>query len=38
MTPNLIKKIADQIILHEGLRLKPYHCPLGNKDSESLKT
>jgi lysozyme len=24
-----IKKIADQIILHEGLRLKPYHCPAG---------
>ena len=24
-----IKKIADQLILHEGLRLKPYHCPAG---------
>ena len=24
-----IKKIADQIITHEGLRLKPYHCPAG---------
>jgi len=24
-----IKKIADQLILHEGLKLKPYHCPAG---------
>jgi len=24
-----IKKIADQITTHEGLRLKPYHCPAG---------
>jgi len=24
-----IKKITDQLILHEGLRLKPYHCPAG---------
>ena len=24
-----IKKIADQLILHEGMRLKPYHCPAG---------
>ncbi|CCK78994.1 glycoside hydrolase family protein [Desulfobacula toluolica] len=23
------KKIADQLIKHEGLRLKPYHCPAG---------
>ena len=23
------KKIADQLIRHEGLRLKPYHCPAG---------
>ena len=24
-----IKKITDQLIQHEGLRLKPYHCPAG---------
>ncbi|WP_413910534.1 glycoside hydrolase family protein [Desulfobacula sp.] len=24
-----MKKIADQLIKHEGLRLKPYHCPAG---------
>ena len=29
LTPDLLKKIADQLILHEGLRLKPYHCPAG---------
>ena len=23
------KKLADQLIKHEGLRLKPYHCPAG---------
>ena len=23
------KKIADQLIKHEGLQLKPYHCPAG---------
>ncbi len=23
------KKIIDQLIKHEGLRLKPYHCPAG---------
>ena len=24
-----IKEITDQLIRHEGLRLKPYHCPAG---------
>ena len=24
-----LKKIADQLIQHEGIRLKPYHCPAG---------
>jgi len=24
-----IKKIKNQLIQHEGLRLKPYHCPAG---------
>jgi lysozyme len=23
------KKLTDQLIKHEGLRLKPYHCPAG---------
>ena len=24
------KKLTNQLIKHEGLRLKPYHCPAGN--------
>jgi len=24
-----LKKLADQLIQHEGIRLKPYYCPAG---------
>jgi len=24
-----VKKLVDQLIQHEGIRLKPYHCPAG---------
>lgn len=26
MEPNVVKKLRDVLIEHEGLRLKPYHC------------
>ncbi len=29
MTSSFIKKLTDQLTTHEGLRLKPYHCPAG---------
>jgi hypothetical protein len=33
---DLIKKIADQLIQHEGLKLMPYHCPaVGTRTNNS---
>lgn len=29
MEPSLLQKIKDQLLRHEGLKLKPYHCPAG---------
>jgi len=29
MEPSLLQKVKDQLLRHEGLKLKPYRCPAG---------
>jgi len=29
MEPGLLQKVKDQLLRHEGLKLKPYRCPAG---------